>query len=373
MSLVQGLESVPDPISTVAFRIIHKGNKEDHSHLERWAKSILDRLEARDTRKFVTLVIDCQGALLGQRARSGLSLQVAEIYEDNFDIFNSCGTCPPVNPKPGFIILMPFDMAPLDALSRVLSHERIALVTFDFTADVAVLQEERLSVNLNRLIDCQLGQTHAKRGEILIQTKCPPMSSLLKRKPVDPLFTSAEAYLAIGAPIQWDARYYVMEHDQLPKSRILDSDFLENAVAQIALTGLLCTCIIQDPWKNRQGSSVIQCVVQQSQYAVREFRENSGRDRKPNPLRGAVRRKMAFASASELYTDPPNVIGDDEKELARVLRIWRLAYEFECALGIYPETVPLDPGLHRRRKEAADHLLRPKIEQIRDLAAFAPE
>jgi hypothetical protein len=90
-------EFIINPISGARFHIIRPNDPASRQRIDQWAADITGRL--RD-RKSVTLTIDCQGYLLGECTKTGLCLQIGEIYEDNFDIIKSRPIlCPPVGSR----------------------------------------------------------------------------------------------------------------------------------------------------------------------------------------------------------------------------------------------------------------------------------
>jgi hypothetical protein len=72
-----------------------------------------------------------------------------------------------VNPQPGVLVAAPFDAKMKKLLEEVVNHPQIALITFDFTSDIAVLLEEGIEVNLSRVIDCEVQKFTAPSGQIL--------------------------------------------------------------------------------------------------------------------------------------------------------------------------------------------------------------
>jgi hypothetical protein len=354
-------EFITNPISGARFDIIHRDTDAGHQCLETWKTSITSRLAEGN---FVTLAMDCQGYMLGECANTGLSLQIGEIYQDNFNIWDKPGpvVCPPVGSEPGLIIPMPFDDPTATALRVILNHPQITLITFDFTADVAVLEENHVRVDLRRIIDCQLGRSRAPKGQMLTDLKLPGIFSLLTLKPEDPLFNEADAYLSAQPRIEWDAIHFITWHEGRSHDWFIDQNFLENAVSQITLIGLFCTNHIQ-----KNG---IEAVIRRSGLAGIDFLKK--KDLRRGLLGGAITRRIAFHASPERggkdYVDPPAEIGDEDEDIKKVLKIWRLAHGFEMARATCPGIVPGDPAVDRRRKEAAAQLLIAKFDAVKALA-----
>jgi hypothetical protein len=353
------LVSVTDAVSGVAFQIIHSDKPEQVLSFRDWTSSITSRLDAG---RRVNLVVACAGFMLGEDRDSFLSCQLGEIYDDNFDLFASIGTCPPVNPKPGMIVLYPLSPEVKALMSSVLNHPEITLITFDFTNHFAVLLEEGVQINMQRVVDGQLPQ-NKQSGSILRQTKVRGLIYYITEGSVryDSLFARAKQLAQAREDRKWDAISFAILEDRLGKTVLVDRAFLELVARDAALIGLVCTFHI------RMGQ--LSGWIQNSRAKVAEFQRMIATSR--TPLAPSITRQVAFHLAYTMndYRLYPDAVRDD-RSLQTALKVWRMAYDLrvgEAILG-HPVSALTD---HANTETAMAQLLRQAIGRIRQLAGIS--
>jgi hypothetical protein len=358
---MEDLSSVIDHISGVEYQIIHSNNPSDFESLRSWIDSIIGKLE---TGKFVNLAFDTEGFLLGEEEHSGFCAQFGEVYEETFDIFSQRHSLPQVNPKPGMIVMFPLSNEIILMLNSIFNHEKITLISFDFTSDVAVLLEEGIQINFSRLIDCQAsfsnpapGISHLKNVKIrglpyYIQNSSPSD---------DPLVIPAQNQISRKINMKWNAIYFTILHDKLPKTAFIDKNFMEYAASDISLTALSCSYLIRN-------GKLDDCLINTSKK-IQEFLSEQQRYN-GNVLSGALSRCLAFYTVYQMrdYKDPPKEICSDS-DLELTLNLWRMAKAIESAERILrAKLTNMRSNIHQKRKIEAEKLLDTKINEIRQMA-----
>ena len=157
------IKSVTCPITGVEFRCIHHDIEEDIEHLEKWSSDIQNRMNEGEN---ITVAYDAEGYNLGTSYNSGICVQIAEIFGNNYNVEYSKGRCPNINTRPGVIVFFPFSDRIKKCLERIFNDKRIRIITFDCVNDLAVLIEEGVRMNFRNIIDCQTGYGCRNKSEI---------------------------------------------------------------------------------------------------------------------------------------------------------------------------------------------------------------
>jgi hypothetical protein len=144
----------------------------------------------------------------------------------------------------------------------------MALLAFDFTQDVTILEDAGVSVNLDRLVDCQLSTVtpHEELG-FLGATRVPGLAGIIAglHPTIDPLVVRAQK--KVDKSTNWDALEYLREKGEII-NLVERDEFLRYAAADISMTGLACTVLV--------NKGLVNDTVQKT----RQKGENSERGRK---------------------------------------------------------------------------------------------
>lgn len=174
----------------------------------------------------------------------------------------------------------------------------------------------------------------------------------------DPLISRAKS-LGGKATRNWDALWFVMDHDGTDPFSLVDREFLEYAAADVTITALICADII----KSKQMAACIQ----NSMKKVAEFKKLMAQGGK-NPLYPPVCRAKAFFDRYEqdTYTQIPTAITGPE-DAEKALKIWCSARRFTS----WKKTFGLNinsPELDERNFNETTRLLTPHLPLLRSLA-----
>jgi hypothetical protein len=358
---MEELSSVIDPLSRVEYQIIHSNNPADIECLRSWTNSIITKLE---TGKFVTIAFDTEGFLLGEDEHSVICVQFGEVYDEAFDIFSQSNSIPQINPKPGMIVMFPISNEVASILTSFFNHQKIALLSFDFTADLAVLLEEGIQINFSRLIDCQVGSSNPPPGiSHLKNVKIRGLPYYIQNSSPsdDPLVIPAQNQISKKINMQWNAIFFTIIFDKLPKTAFVDKNFMEYAASDISLTALSCTYVI------RQGS--LDACIRNTSKKIQDFFAEQQKF-KGNILSGALIRALTFYTVYQMndYRDPPSMISSNS-DLELTLKLWRMAKVIENAERIlHKKLTHLRSNIHQKRRIEAEQLLQTKINEIRTMA-----
>jgi hypothetical protein len=309
------ITQVIEPISKRHFTVINPHDPQHMQTIQDWSRAIVERLNAG---RSVTIAFDTEGMFLGEEPDSLVCLQFGEIYNDSYDPFGMLNRprCPPIAPKPGFIVRIPTSADIIREISNVFQHQRISLISFDFVCAVACLQEEGFRLNLNRLIDCQTFDSRPKGGMThLTNVKVRGLAKEITRcdMTIDPLVSAAQ-YKGKKKTMHWDATFFMMIYDKAPKQSLLSESMLTYAASDIVLTGLSWSSVVQ------QGCAAV--CIRNTAAKVREFNELQRKF--GHVLAPSFVRRMAFFKFYDLETYgtfPPNV--RTAENIDAVLEQWR--------------------------------------------------
>jgi hypothetical protein len=351
------LPFVTEPISRQQFRLIHSDDADDLRFLQDWSEQIDLRLDSG--REHVTLAFDVQGLRLGEHPHTGICLQVCEIYDETYDVFDDeATTCPALRPKSGLIITLPLQLAVKDCVNRVFDHPRIALLSFDYTAKVCVLQEEGVNINLSRVIDCQ-ATNRSKFGTQLEDIKTRPLLEHIQMcgPDIDQLVTAAKQQIQ-AFRIDWDAVTFVIVHDGLPKTAFVTRQFLEAAASGVVYVGLVWTRLV---W-NGLADQCIRASAQKSKEYL-ELQAEIG-----HVLAPCIKRQIAFFQTYGIIKAGATFITEATR-IKTALRTWRKAINVESVQELLPQKqiMRLPPGFDTLVREAK-LLLEQRIDDIRQRA-----
>jgi hypothetical protein len=357
------ITQVIEPISKTRFTVINPRNPQHIQTIHDWSTTIVERLDAGGN---VTIAFDTEGLFLGEEPNSLVCLQFGEIYNDSYDPFCALNPrrcqCPHIAPKPGFIITFPTSPDIIRAINKVFQHHRICFISFDFVCDVACLQEAGVRLNLNRLIDCQTvdSQPHGRITH-LTNVKIRGLATHITRcdVTVDPLVSVAKSQ-GNKKPMHWDAIFYMMIHDRMPKQSLLSQLMLTYAASDIVLTGMTWSGCVQ------QGRADI--CIRNTRAKVGEFNEIQRRF--GHVLAPSVVRQMEFFKSYKIQsygTFPSNIITVNDIEA--VLGQWhhsRMVLSAERILNRQQTRIP--SHRHTQVNKQAHQMLSDMIDDVRRLA-----
>ena len=174
----------------------------------------------------------------------------------------------------------------------------------------------------------------------------------------DPLIRRAKS-LGGKASRNWDALWFIMDHDRTDPFSIVDREFLEYAAADVTITALICADII----KSKQMATC----VQNSMKKVAEFKKLMAQGGN-NPLYPTICRAKAFFDRYErdTYTQIPTAITGPE-DAEKALEIWCSARRFVSWKKNFGLNIN-SPQLDQRNFKATTRLLTPHLPLLRSLA-----
>lgn len=313
------MTSVNCPFSGVPFTIVRAGKTEQEGEFTAWGEALLAKLDG-GTR--VSVALDCEGISLGVTKDSILCVQLAEVYSDNYVL--GSGSPPPIGPKPGMIVMFPTSPNVSDLLSRILTHKNIAILTFDFTCDVASLLAAGVKIDISNVVDAQTAtqnppksigyikdvkvsgirrilDTIEKNGHVLTQD--PVVKQVLLHKD--------------RKDVNWDVLTFLVREGHMTMEEFVSKEFLEYAAGDIILTGIMMSYVTLDGL----GGDCIR----KSAEKGREF--SAMMKRSGNPLTASGRRQHAFFrrySESQLLASTEESLRAD---LGKAAKVWKSAWE----------------------------------------------
>jgi hypothetical protein len=352
------LSSISDPISQIPFRVIRSTNPSDIRELSNWVWLIVARL---DLGGFVTISFDTEGF------QPPICLQFCEVYDSTFDLFSFPHNPPPIAPRQGFIVVFPLAPSVATLLSRVFSHSRIALLAFEFTQDLTVLENAGVSVNLSRLLDCQVSSVEPEVGQGFLETTRVRGLAWVINHAIDerdPLLVQAKEKM--DKSMNWDAIEYVRQKGEMG-DLVSKEGFLKYAAADVILTALACTALIR--------KSDLERTVGNTQMKAAEFRRCQETRGKWGPI---FVRKMAFFAGwgAEDFKKVEEDVGATS-DWGKLLKLWSWAICLRDGyrlMGRGKEAVHLflgfRPEVAEAKREALERILDLHLDAIRE-AAFA--
>ena len=198
------------------------------SDLIEWSKK---KVEEMDSGKNICISIDCEGFNLGAIPHSLHLVQLAQCYDEH--IFDPNVETPiSLNLKPGFMVLYPTKKEVTDALSAVLSHKNVRLITFDFVGDFCAMMEEGIKLNVMNTLD---SKTYGCHGTYF------PNRSLKEVCQAGDLCVEYEKCIAAidkKYSIPFSKLTYECRDDPNPFNRFLTKEFWDYSSHDIALTAL---------------------------------------------------------------------------------------------------------------------------------------
>jgi hypothetical protein len=179
---------------------------------------------------------------------------------------------------------------------------------------------------------------------------------------IDPLVVPAQQQLEQKLYLDFDAIWFVMAYDDLPRTVLMTESFLEYAVEALVFTALACSKII------REGQ--FKQIRQRSQAKVKNFQDwitKTGSVLGPSFIRNA-----AFFNQyrMERYTRQ-YFSADTENDLVNILATWIDATFLLNADRVCRRAVTrFDARVHNMKIATAERLLEPKLAIIRQRAAL---
>ena len=203
-------------------------SEQNVSDLIAWSKSLVSEMNSG---KIVCISIDCEGWNLGAIPNSLGLVQLAQCYDDH--IFEKDVETPiSLNLKPGFMVKYPTSQEVTDALSSVLSHDNVRMITFDFTSDFCAMMEAGIKLNTQNAFDTH---TFGCKGSYF------PNRSLKEVCEAGDLCTEYEKCInAIEKKktISFSKLVFDFRNEEHPFDCMLDKEFWDYSSHDIALTAL---------------------------------------------------------------------------------------------------------------------------------------
>jgi hypothetical protein len=247
-----------------------------------------------------------------------------------------------------------------ELLSRVLSHAKITILTFEFTGDIAVCLEEGLSINLDRIIDLQTAEAKADPGHFLEETNIRGLAFQIRKgnPDLDPLFGPATGQLEKKDNFEWDAMFFTIIHDNLSKTAFIDEVFMEYAATDVTLTALAC--------RVRTATGLLQEGIEKTGLKMKDFKEIQKET--GNVIAPSLLRNIAFCGKCfGRYRKEVNC--EDDEGIRWAVKIRRMACLFMLAEEVFGEKmVEWDRDVHVEKKEVAERMLKENMEGVRRLA-----
>ena len=201
----------------------------------------LHNLKGRmDNNEHVNIAIDCEGWVLGVKRSSLGMIQMAECFTEHIldrqiDVKN--GEKVSLNLKPGFIVKTPIDPTTIALITSVFTHKNITLITFDFTADLAAMNEIGIGFNPKRIIDSQ-PCTKNKGKDIFTNITSNGLKSvcLMAKNCVE--YEAAKNALNNKKTVDFNEKYVMYNNNADPFSASLNDEFWKYAADDVALTAM---------------------------------------------------------------------------------------------------------------------------------------
>jgi hypothetical protein len=230
------LQDVVSPITGSKTRVMWPGISSDMEFLADWVQKRLAKLQDG---RFVTVAFDTESF-----RHNPLCLQIGEVFNDGFDPFSLSTSVPPVGIDEGFIVFCvnkdgSENYEPVSAiLIPLFTDERVAIATFDFTQDLANLEQIGVVPLFERVLDAQLYH-RVHLTNLMTNTKLSGLATRIAAMELDdPILPKAKDAVSSKDNWPWDANGFICELDNLSARSIVTQDFLEYAASDIWLTGL---------------------------------------------------------------------------------------------------------------------------------------
>ncbi|KAK8865187.1 hypothetical protein M9Y10_010723 [Tritrichomonas musculus] len=315
MTLEDTLSQVNCPITGAKFSIVRKEIPRNVTQFNQWTEDVLKRANSGKT---VNIAIDCEGYFLGTIKKSLSCIQIGEIYNDSFNVYQSTNP-PSIGNKSGFIILNPFCNKVKNNLSSVLSHPNVMIYTFDFVGDFSTMIEAGININLNNVFDSQVATQSYNSN--LIQNKSGKSLSWFveEAEGLDPFAQVAKVTKNRDKRNYFCVTSYLFKDSKNPTSDILTKELLEMGAADVYMTGLAATYCI--------SKQLSQKVLVNTSAKVAQFKQFANSF--CSYLAPSICRHLFFIDSYSAwkYNDNNLLLRDEtEKDLINLLRIFQDTY-----------------------------------------------
>jgi hypothetical protein len=221
-------------------KVIWPDDQMDLQYLTGWTTALVQRLASGN---FVTIAIASKWRhSVGEF--EPLCLQISEIFSETYNPFDATCSCPALGPCDGVMVFctgktgrrMPDELS--QRLSPLLEHERIVMVTFDFTNVAILLGMIGITPRLDRCLDAELLNVVSETN-LLTPVQPKSLTMAINQIPVCvPVIERAQSFVAPEKAFPWDATAFVIEVEKLPITAIVSQKFLEYAAGEVVLIGL---------------------------------------------------------------------------------------------------------------------------------------
>ena len=363
MSTLSQQREVVCPITKVKHLIVHSSDQENIRALRKWATSIFIRLQRNQK---VLLSVDCEGWRLGAIPNSLVLLQICEFGNEDL-LTGSEYYSTSVEIKPGFLIHFPTIPSVIDLLSGILSHPNVVICTYDFTSDIATLQEAGISIDLNCLYDAQL--SGCKDNESLLRTTNLP-SIMKSASNLESSIEEARPAIEIMKPMKktlFETIIFLHRKDKNPSNAMIDEHFYEYAAGDLVMTALA--------FFYTYYNGTIQETSNLTQKKVKEFLELQ----KQNILLPSAIRQasfyMTYAKINELfdfYYHQGSLSLINEDDLKKALTLYVRADTILLLSEILPpnEMTQIDRETIRYIRELLEGLLQQHVDLIKQISPY---
>lgn len=352
------MTSVNCPFSGVPFTIVRAGKTEQEGEFLAWGEALLAKLDG-GTR--VSVALDCEGVSLGIAKDSITCVQLAEVYSDNYIL--GSGSPPPIGPKPGMIVMFPASPNVSDLLSRVLTHKNIAILTFDFTCDVASLLEAGIKIDLRNVVDAQTAtQNPPKTIGYIKDVRVSGIRRILDTIEQDEHVLTQDPVVKQvllhkdRKDVNWDALTFLVHAGHMTMEEFVSKEFLEYAAGDIILTGVMMSYVTL----NGLGRACIRNSAEKG----REF--SAMVKRSGNPCTPSGRRHHAFFRR---YGEAKLLASTEESlraDLGNAVKMWKSAWEITILHRA--DVIKCDNFARFERLERVTHaILTENVEAVRAL------
>ena len=318
------------PITGVKHLIVHKDDVANIRALRKWATSLYIRMERGH---HVILSMDCEGWKLGTIPNSLGLLQICEILDETILTDKSVLKNFSVGIKPGFLIHFPTVPAVIDILSGVFSHSNVVICTFDFTSDIASLQEAGVKINMNGIFDAQLVEPCSNP----IQNTAVPSILYTARKMEHSNIKEAKDAVQFMSHMKgklFEVLTFLNRNQEHPFDSMIDEHFYEYAAGDLVMTGL---AVLYTYWEKKSDTT-----WNMTKVKVDEF-NGYQRDYK-NILQPSAIRQIAFIirynlSQLQEFSNHPTIDLKSEESIRKALGLYVNA---EKAILLYKYLLPND-------------------------------
>ena len=239
------LTSVTSPISNAPVKVLWPNREEDVEYAKAWAAK---RVKILNNNQFVTLSYDAES----------VCLQFGDVFDYDFDYYDwqNGVPIPPIKTNETIIISLYSqdgnntpNNALVKALSPLLSHPNLTLLTFDFTADLDKL-DDFIKVRTQRIIDSQLIKLSPYEDDDLIKaTDCISLSLLIMNATEEPI--NEDLLLRAKERIRGNSKNFPHEENQFlikikgyPEICKYTNTFLEYSADDVFLTALAAVDVL---------------------------------------------------------------------------------------------------------------------------------